>query len=72
MTTGERWQRNTADFLFRMFGILVILLIAEIFTDFNWKLVWAGMGIYWFLFCCFRTPNGYKRDASGNIVETEN
>ncbi len=70
MTTGERWMRNTADFTFRAVGVLAILGIAEIFTDFNWGLVLGGLAVWWFFFCCFRTPLGYKRDESGNLVDT--
>jgi hypothetical protein len=53
---GDKWARNTVEFMFRMFGILVLLLIAEIFTDFDWIIIWAGMGIYYVFFCSTHTP----------------
>ncbi len=70
MTTGERWIRNTADFMFRAIGVLAILGVAEIFADFNWVLIFAGLAVWWFFFCCFRTPLGYRRNTDGNIVDT--
>ncbi len=56
MTEKDRWIRNTADFTFRAVGVIVLLVIAEAFVDFNWTVVGIGVLVWWVLFCSLRTP----------------
>jgi len=69
MSPFEQWQRSTADFLFYLVVMLIILLVFEVFTDLHWKLVWAGIGVYYVLFCFVHVPHGYKRLEDGQLVE---
>ena len=57
MHPNVKWQRNSADFVFRLIGILIPLGIAEIFIDLNWKIVGIGLITYYVFFCIFHTPN---------------
>jgi len=71
MKFKEKHAKNTADFLFRLAGILLLLLIIEIFEDMNWKIICIGIFFYYILFCIFHVPNGYIKKG-GKIVKNLN